>query len=330
MDVRFLDPGMAVCLLAVPLAAFAAYLHARAKQAFRREAGYGRGITGVSRLSPGRRDLAVITGAATVSAAMALAVMQPQIYMERLEPEYARQDLVLILDRSVSMQARDVAPSRFTRAVQEIRQFLVEKPDEIDRVSLIGFAETSVTLSYLTRDLDSLFFFLDWILDDREVYYGTDITGALEAARELADRDTEGTGKIFLLLSDGDDRRGSLRELLGVLQEQGVRVHTVGIGSEYEVPIPDPRPGAVDYLQDEEGNPLTTRLDETTLRLVASMTGGSFFRSTTGSELPGFLQRIVSGEQRQVGWRSTVEYFDVHLPLLAFSAFTGFFLLLKA
>jgi Ca-activated chloride channel homolog len=268
--------------------------------------------------------------------AIVLAVMRPQLFIDRMVPEYERQDLVLVLDRSASMHARDVPPSRFTRAIQEIKSFLAEKPAEIDRVSLVGFAGTAITLSHLTRDLDTLFFFLDWIGEDPRVYFGTDMTEALTNALELVNKDdalnqqAEATQKIFLILSDGDDQSEKLAGLLDQLQRKQIRVHSIGIGSDTAVPIPVAQEdGVTQYLLDEEGEQLTTQFDETTLRMVADMTGGRYFRSTTGHELADFIGEIVRQEKRQIGLKRSEDYMELHIPLLLLACVASLFLLVK-
>jgi Ca-activated chloride channel family protein len=328
---RFLQPDLMVSLLILPVLALLWFLHWKAKYGFRGHAGYDGGmLQALSRQSTGGRDLAVLAAALLASAALGLALMRPQLYLDRMLPQYEQQDLVLILDRSVSMNARDVPPSRFARAVDELRSFLAEKPGEIDRVSLVGFAGASIVLSHLTRDLEALFFFLDWILEDPEIYYGTDIAEALTTALEVTKKDDKATRKIFLLLSDGDDQSQKLTALLTELQGQGIRVHSIGIGSENAVPMPVMHAGGdTEYLEDEEGNQLTTQFDESTLRMVASMTGGSFFRSTTGHELGGFMQEVLAQEQRQTGWQRSVDYLDMHVPLLLLACLATFFLAVK-
>ena len=133
---------MAIWLLTLPLAISLWLLHVRAKQAFRRRASIGVTLAALSRLSSGRRD-AIALGATVVAiAGLVLATMRPQVFLELRLPQYERQDVVLILDRSASMGAQDILPSRFSRAIAEIRTFLAEKPEqernplhEIDRLS---------------------------------------------------------------------------------------------------------------------------------------------------------------------------------------------------
>ena len=228
------------------------------------------------------------------------------------------------------MQARDVTPSRFNRAINEIRGFLGTKPQSIDRVGLVGFAGTAVVLSHLTRDIETLFFFLDWLLEEQNIYYGTNVSGALDTALEIARTDSSATPKTFLLLSDGDDESMELIDFLNRLDDEGIRVHTIGIGSDRAVPIPLAGEGGEAYLQDEEGNQLTTLFDESTLRQVASMTGGSFFRSETGHDLADALKSVIQKEQTQVGWERSVDFIDLYIPLLTISSLATLLLIVKA
>jgi Ca-activated chloride channel homolog len=336
MPMQFLRPDLAVWLLLLPLVFIFWLIHIKAKYRFRLDAGFGSTLQTLSHFSTSKRDITVLIVASLAVGAIVLAVMRPQLFIDRMVPEYERQDLVLVLDRSASMHARDVPPSRFTRAIQEIKSFLAEKPAEIDRVSLVGFAGTAITLSHLTRDLDTLFFFLDWIGEDPRVYFGTDMTEALTNALELVNKDdalnqqAEATQKIFLILSDGDDQSEKLAGLLDQLQRKQIRVHSIGIGSDTAVPIPVAQEdGVTQYLLDEEGEQLTTQFDETTLRMVADMTGGRYFRSTTGHELADFIGEIVRQEKRQIGLKRSEDYMELHIPLLLLACVASLFLLVK-
>jgi len=330
MLVKFLQPEMAVWFLLIPAIVSLWLLQLFFRQNFRQRAGYGSSIRLLSRFTPLRRDLVLLIAAVLATAALVLAVMRPQLYVEILLPEYEKQDLVLLLDRSVSMYATDVLPSRYDRAIDEIKAFLLQKPAEIDRVALIGFANTSITLSHLTSDLDTLFFFLDWIREDQQIYYGTNIVDALSAGREMVQKDNQPTRKIFLILSDGDDQSTELATLLYELRQEDIRVHSIGIGSETAVPIPLSRGSdESQYLLDEQGEQMSTLLDETTLRLVASTTAGSFFRSETGREVSETIRQILAEGRLQTGWHQVEDYKDIHLPLLILSCVFSFFLILR-
>lgn len=327
---RFLDPGQASYLLALPLAASLWLLYVLSKRRFRRRAGFGPVLRGLSRLSGRGGDGLSLAALLLALAAIGVALMRPQLLIERRLPEYERQDLVLLLDRSASMGAQDVPPTRFRRAILEVKNFLREKPEEIDRVGLVGFAGTSLILSHLTRDLDSLFFYLDWIQEDSELHFGTDIGAALASGRELMRKDARPSRKLFLLISDGDDQGQQLARQLAELRDARVKVHCIGVGGEREAPIPVAgADGAVEFLQDEQGALLTTRFDEGGLRDIAAATGGRYFRSRTGQELAAAMQAVARHERRLIGYRSATEYRDVHKLALLAAAGATLLVLLK-
>ncbi|MGK0297039.1 MAG: Ca-activated chloride channel family protein [Gammaproteobacteria bacterium] len=329
-EFNILQPDMVISVFIVPLLIIFCWLHILAKRKFRLQEVYGTSLASISRLSTNKQDSLTLISILVVSISLVLALLRPQLSIEKLVPEYEKQDLILILDRSVSMQARDVPPSRFSRAIREIKSFLVNKPDAINRVGLIGFAGTSVILSHLTSDLETLFFFLDWIGEDDDVYYGTNVAGAINSAMEMVSKDDVQTKKTFLLVSDGDDESTELIDYLNQLNDAGIRVHTIGIGTDLAVPIPlGYQDGIAEYLLDEDGNQLITQFNESTLRQVASMTHGSFFRSSTGHELADSLNEVVRQEQKQTGLKRTVEHMDLYSPLLLLACIAIFYLFIR-
>ena len=281
-------------------------------------------FAGLSRRATWTRELAVLFLMVTFAGALVFALVRPQARLTRRTPEYAQQDLVLMLDRSASMRAHDILPSRFSRATLEIQNVLKNKPEGIDRVGLVGFANSSLILSYLTRDLDTVSFYLDWIEHDPQTLLGTDIGAAMKNAREVARKDDRPTRKLFLLVSDGEDYGGELSRQLAVFRSDGYRVHCIGIGSEEDVPIPVMNPqGKEVYLRDDAGQVVRTKFEEATLRQIAAGTGGRYTRSTTGGELARALDEVVKGERTIRGWRTTTEYRDLYPAALALAALAG-------
>lgn len=281
-------------------------------------------FTPLSRRSTWRREAAVLALALAAAGALVFALVRPQAMLTRRTPEYQRQDLILILDRSASMRAHDISPSRFDRATGEIQAFLKHKPEGIDRVGLVGFAGSSIILSYLTRDLETVAFYLDWITQDPQTLLGTDIGAALKNAREVARKDDRPTAKVFLLISDGEDYGNELVRQVAGFRSDGHRIHAIGIGSDEEVPIPIVNPdGREVFLREESGRIVRTKFEEATLRQIAAETGGRYVRSTTGGELSRTIDDIVKGERKIQGWRTTTEYRDLYTASLAAALVAG-------
>jgi Ca-activated chloride channel family protein len=323
MTIRFLHPDLAIWLLAVPAAAACWLIHVLYKHACRRRAAVQERFAPLSRRSTTLRDVAILAFVAISISLLVAALAQPQLLRERIEPEYERQALILILDRSVSMRARDILPSRAERALVEIKNFLRRKPDAIERVGLVGFAGSPVILAYLTKDLDNVMFYLDWIADDPTLLYGTDMGGALTSALEVTHRDPSQTHKMFLMISDGEDQSGGVAAAVAAVKAEHIRVHCIGIGSPVESLIPVGFEGGRDvFLRDDDGNMLTTRFNETTLRSMAEATGGVYVRTTNGNDLRDAIETIARSELRQTGFKTTTEYRDIYALLLAAAGVT--------
>jgi Ca-activated chloride channel homolog len=330
MTIRFLHPDMAIWLLAVPAAAACWLVHVLYNHACLRRAAVPARFARLSRRSSPLRDVAILTLAAISIGLLVAALTEPQLLRERTEPEYERQALILILDRSVSMRARDILPSRAERALVEIKNFLRRKPDAIERVGLVGFAGSPVILAYLTKDLDSVMFYLDWIADDPTLLYGTDMGGALTSALEVTHRDPTETHKMFLLISDGEDQSGGVAAAVAAVKAEHIRVHCIGIGSPVESLIPVGFEGGRNiFLRDDDGNLLTTRFNETTLRSMAEATGGVYVRTTNGDDLRDAIETIARSELRQTGFKTTTEYRDVYTLLLAAAGLTAIALVVQ-
>src|SRR4051812_48128775 len=145
---RLLRPDLAPWALVVPLIVAFWTVHRGFRDRFRRRLAIAPRFAGLSRRSTPARDAAVLAAGVLTSAALAFALLRPQAAVTQRVPEFERQDLVIMLDRSVSMKAHDIQPSRFSRAALELRNFVRHKPDGIDRLALVGFADAAVVLSY--------------------------------------------------------------------------------------------------------------------------------------------------------------------------------------
>jgi Ca-activated chloride channel family protein len=315
---RLLHPEAAVWLLAAAAAAVLGLARAAYRIRSRRRDAVQPRFAPFSHRSGPAHDLRTTALACTAIVLLVGAAARPQLLREQRAPEYERQDLVVILDRSVSMHARDVAPSRAGRALAELRTFLQRKPPEIDRVGLVGFAATPLIVSYLTRDVGSLLFYIDWLRDDPSVLYGTDIGAALSSALEVVTRDRKPARKLFLVVSDGEDEGGTLGSAIAAVRGNHIHVHTIGVGSPDRSPIPISRAGEREvFLRDDSGRLITTQFDERSLRSVAAATGGRYVRSQRPGDVLRALDSVVKADRRRIGSRTTYAYMDIHYVLLA-------------
>jgi Ca-activated chloride channel family protein len=321
---RFLRPEFAAWWEVLPLLVACWTIRYGYVRALRRAARVEPRFVTLSRRSGRGHEAIVLAMSLLAAGALVFAAVRPQVLLTQRVPEFEREDLVILLDRSASMRAHDIAPSRFSRAVVEIRRFLEHKPEAIDRVALVGFADASVVLSYLTGDLDSVVFYLDWVEHDPQTLLGTDFGAALKSAMDVARKDDRPTRKLFLLLSDGEDYGAELDKQLADYRSAGLRIHCIGIGSDRNVAIPVLQPGGTEaLLRDDTGQIVKTRFAESTLRRIAAMTGGQYMRSSSGDELAEGIARIAGGERRILSWRIRKDYRDLYPASLAVAGAAG-------
>jgi Ca-activated chloride channel family protein len=321
---RFLHPELATWLLALPLAVLWWTFRRHTRLGFLSDAALGARARSASRLSTTRTDLVALGLAVVTLLSLVLAAMRPQLVHEWRLPDFDRRDLLLVLDRSVSMRASDVRPTRFARAIQEIKAFLEEKPAEIDRVALVGFSNAAIAISHFTRNVDSLFFYLDWLAEDTRPNFGTDIGSALLTAHDVITRDGLATSKVVLVISDGEDEGDALESAVNALRTVGVPIYAVGVGGPRPVDVPVP----ADDGEGDAGWSLKATFQETSLRNLAAKGGGRYYRSETGQELLEAMRDLAARERRQIGWTTRTEYRDLHPYVLSVAALAACALLI--
>ncbi len=283
-------------LVGIPIAAgllvLAWYLRRRATRRFG-DPDLTRALT-AGRSGPWRATRAVLWVAALLFAVVALAGPQ---YGSRQRILHKRGiDIVIALDFSKSMLARDVRPSRIDRAKAEITRLISEMDG--DRVGIVAFAGESMEFP-MTTDYRALsLFFRDLGPYDMPVG-GTAIARALVASKRLMERSDRRTraheeaeqgtarSRVVILMTDGEDHEGDPVEAARELAEAGIKVFVVGIGSRSGEPIPTYAPDGTwtGYLRDEDNNVITTALtaeNEEQLREIARVTDGRYIRAGRG------------------------------------------------
>ena len=251
-----------------------------------------------------------------------LALARPQ-FGTRVETVRSEgQDVMVVLDVSRSMLAEDVAPNRLERARLEIMRIL-QRLDG-DRIGLVAFAGNAFVQSPLTVDYGAAALFLNAMNTDLIPIQGTNLGEALTVALDAFEEGTR-DHRVLIVVTDGEDHEGEIERALERALDEGVRIHTVGIGSLDGVPIPQftasgERSG---FVRDEGGAVVTTRLDESTLERVAEATGGRYFPALgSGANLDPLLEEITGAEGRELETREITQFEE------QFQIFLGFALVL--
>ena len=214
-----------------------------------------------------------------VLALLIVTLARPQLSQSREHQLAKGIDILLVLDISESMRAEDFeGANRIQTAKLVIKDFLAHR--ENDRIGLVVFAGESFTLCPLTLDYPVLAELLSDVklgqLED-----GTAIGDALATATHRL-RVSQSKTKIVILLTDGENNAGSIapETAASVAESFGIKVYTIGMGKEGGARIP-----YADTTFGKRYREVLTYLDENTLKLIASTTGGSYFRATDGQSL---------------------------------------------
>ncbi len=298
---RFAHPYLLHLLWLIPLALLFYFLAFRAKSRALQRFGSSELMKKLAaNASPTRQILkAALIILALLFALLALA--RPQIGTRIEEVKREGIDLMIAIDVSTSMMAKDIPPSRLEKAKHEVESLLDRLQG--DRVGLIAFAGTAFVQCPLTLDYGAAKLFLD-ILDPGLIPTpGTNIGQAMARALESFDQQ-ERKHKVLVIITDGEDHEGDVMKYAEEAERQGVIIYTVGIGS----PKGDPIPMMTDYgvtagfKKDRDGQVVITKLDEVTLEKIALQTNGKYFRATSGEEeLRKIYDDIDKLEKKELG-----------------------------
>ncbi len=255
-----------------------------------------------------------------------LALARPQWGEEKKKVQRKGVDLVFLLDTSLSMLAEDVKPNRFEKAQMEIKSFV--RSLKGDRIGLVAFSGSSFLQAPLTLDYAAFFLFLDGIRVGYIPDPGTSLSKAIGLSIRSFPKD-DMKHKALILFTDGEDLQGGMDEAIKAAKEAGVRIYTIGVGTEEGDPIPlkDDTGRKSGFKKDRAGQVVVTKLDKALLQKIAAETGAVYLPSTPGEdEVEYILKHLQSLGQRQFKEKLISEKED-HYQIFVFLAF--FFLLLE-
>ena len=220
-------------------------------------------------------------------------------------------DIVMAMDVSGSMLARDLKPDRLTAAKNVASDFVKGRPG--DRMGLVIFSGETFTQVPLTTDhgvmLNMLAEMKNGLIDD-----GTAIGDGLATAISRL-KDSEAVSKVVILLTDGMNNAGSVDPYTAseIAKLYGIRVYTIGVGSYGTAPYPVQTPFGTQMQQ------MKVEIDEKLLSTVAGMTGGKYFRATSNQKLDEIYEEIDKLERSKIEVTEFRRLHEEFYPLVAWA-----------
>jgi len=223
-------------------------------------------------------------------------------------------DIVIAIDVSASMLARDLKPNRLEALKNVASRFIQARPN--DRLGLVEYAGESYTKTPLTSDKNIVLSSL------KSIKYNTVITGGTAIGMGLATsvnrlKDSRAKGKVIILLTDGVNNSGFIDPKIAseLAVEFGIKVYTIGLGSNGMAlsPIGLKRDGSFQY-----GN-VQVEIDEELLKQIAETTGGKYFRATSNTKLKQIYEEINKLEKTEIEETKYKSYDELFRPLVLFA-----------
>jgi len=215
-------------------------------------------------------------------------------------------DIVISLDISSSMLARDFSPDRLEAAKNVAMEFISGR--EYDRMGLVVFAGEAFTQCPLTTDRTVLLnLFKD--IESGMIQDGTAIGNGLATAVSRL-KESDAISRVIILLTDGENNSGEIAPVTAaeIAKTFGIRVYTVGVGTIGTAPFPVQTPYGMQLRNME------VKIDEKTLQDIASITGGKYFRATSNTKLAEIYKEIDLLEKSKIEVREFSRKSEEFLP----------------
>lgn len=218
---------------------------------------------------------------------------------------------MMAMDVSGSMLAEDLKPNRIEAAKQVAAEFIAGRPN--DNIGLTIFAGEAFTQCPMTTDHASLLNLLQGVRTDMAtrglIEDGTAIgMGLANAVSRL--KDSKAKSKVVILLTDGSNNRGDLSPMTAaeIAKSLGIRVYTIGVGTNKVAPYPMVVAGSVQYVN------VPVEIDSKTLSDIAAATDGDFYRATNNKELQNIYKEIDKLEKSKLSVKTYSKKYEAYQP----------------
>ena len=237
-----------------------------------------------------------------------IALARPQRTNEQVEQWSEGIDIALVIDISESMQIEDFKPNRLEAAKRTARSFIAGRDQ--DRIGLVIFSGDAYSLSPLTTDYELLYKFIDEEIDFNKIENRGTAIGSAIAVGTNRMRESDAVSKVMILLSDGDNTAGNIDPITAaeLAAAYDIKIYTIGIGKEGKVPFGKDFFGRPNYVENT--------LDETTLREIAEIGSGEFYRVSDNQALVNVFELIDQYEKAEIKetrYKNTTDFYSIYL-----------------
>ncbi len=221
-------------------------------------------------------------------------------------------DIMIALDCSKSMLAKDIKPDRLSRAKHEIIDLL--RMMKQDRAGLVAFSGKAILQCPLTLDHEAFHIFLNVLEPGYLPMGGTNLEDAVQTAFSGFEKESD-TDKAIILITDGENTGGDVEEAAKQMAQKGVKIFTIGVGDAAGAPIPDENGG---FKKDGQGRIVMSKVDEAVLQKIAAVTGGAYVRSVAGDmdldliykeRIRGTMEKKTVSSGRKKVWENRFQWF---------------------
>lgn len=212
-----------------------------------------------------------------------IALVNPKIGTSLQTVKREGVDIVFAIDVSKSMLAEDIAPNRLEKAKQLTTQIINNLVS--DRVGIIAYAAKAVPQLPITTDYSAAKMFLQNMNTDMLSSQGTAIDEAIQLSRSYYN-DEEQTNRVLVIISDGEDHNNLSLDVAEAAAKEGIKIFTIGVGTEKGGPIPIKRNGIVmSYKKDQNDATIITKLNKKTLSEIADEANGTYVDGKNTSDV---------------------------------------------
>ncbi|KFF20379.1 MULTISPECIES: VWA domain-containing protein [Flavobacterium] len=229
-------------------------------------------------------------------AALILGLVNPKIgtKMETVKREGI--DIVFAVDVSKSMLAEDVAPSRLEKSKQLVSQIINQLGN--DRIGIVAYAGSAFPVLPITTDYSVAKMFLQSMSPDMVSSQGTSLDEAIKLSATYFDEKSK-TSKLLILISDGEDHSEGAEAAAEEANKLGMKIITIGIGTEKGATIPLKRNGVVESFQRDNNNEVViTKLNQEGLKAIAKATKGGYVYGSNTKEVLDYVKNALDNIQK--------------------------------